>query len=155
MPLVVFYVECLEQKIVKELGVFKDGIVLGYSIIPPKDYKPTFQAEWSIKNIHGIYWNNVKPEYTELSSIIHQHCSPKTEYFAKGLEKCNLFSKCLCRDVENLDYLGCPKNSKLFNNSDTNWDCSSYPYRHKKTFHCAEKKTYAYGTWTLDFFDNV
>ena len=25
----------------------------------------------------------------------------------------------------------------------------------KKTYHCAERKAYAYGTWTLVFFDNV
>ena len=109
MSLVVFDIECLEGKIVKELGVFKDGIVLGYSFLPPKDYKPTFQAKWNTKNLHGINWNNGKLEYTELSSIIHQHCSPTTEYFAKGLEKCNLLSNYLCKDVENLDDLGCPK----------------------------------------------
>ena len=53
--------------------------------------------------------------------------------------------------MENLDYLGCPKVFKPLNNSDSDWDCSNYPYRNKKTFHCAEKKAYAYGTWTLDF----
>ena len=57
--------------------------------------------------------------------------------------------------MENLDDLGCPKVSKLLNNSDTDWDCSNYPYRQKKTLHCAEKKAYAYGTWTVDFFDDV
>ena len=47
MSLVVFDIECLEGKSVKELGVFKDGIVLGSSILPPKDYKTTFQAKWN------------------------------------------------------------------------------------------------------------
>ena len=78
MSLVVFDIERLEGKIVKELGVFKDGIVLGYSFLPPKDYKPTFQAKGNTKNLHGINWNNGKLEYTELSSIIHKHCSPTT-----------------------------------------------------------------------------
>ena len=45
MSLVVYDIECLEGKIVTELVVFKDGIVLGYSFFPPKDYKPTFQAK--------------------------------------------------------------------------------------------------------------
>ena len=53
--------------------------------------------------------------------------------------------------VNDLYDLGCPKVSKLLNNLDTDWDCSNYPYRHKKTFHYAEKKSYAYGTWRLDF----
>ena len=71
MSLVVFDIEWLERKIVKELGVFKDGIVLGYTFLPPKDYKSTFQAKRNTKNLHGINWNNGKLEYTELSSIIH------------------------------------------------------------------------------------
>ena len=140
MSLVVFDIDCLEGKIVKELGVFKDGIVLGYSFLPPKDYKPTFQAKWNTKNLHGINWNNEKLEYTELSSIIHQHCSATTKYFAKRLEKCNLLSNYLCKDVENLDDLGCPKVSKLLNNMDTDYDCSNCPYRHKKKHFTAQRR---------------
>ena len=116
------FLKCLEWKIVKELGVFKDGIVLAYSFLPPKDYKPTFQAKWNTKHLLGINWNNRKLKFTELSSIIHQPCSPTTEYFAKGLEKCNLLSNYLFKDVENLNDLGCPKVSKLLNNADTDWD---------------------------------
>ena len=67
MSLVVFDIECLEGKIVKELRVFKDGILMGYSLLPPEDYKPTFQANWNTKNLHGINWNNGKLAYTELS----------------------------------------------------------------------------------------
>ena len=154
MPLVVLDIECLEGKIIKELGIFKDGIVLGYSFLPPKDYKPTFQAKWNTKNMHGINWNHGKLDYSELAFIIHQHCSPTTEYFAKGLEKCKILSPYLCKDVENLDDLGCPKASKLLEYKDVEWNCSNYPYRHKKTLHCAEKKAYVYGIWTLNFFDN-
>ena len=94
---------------VKELGVFKVGIVLGYSFPPLKDCKPIFQAKWITKNLHGINWNSGKLEYTKLSSTIQQHCSPTTAYFAKGIEKCNPLSNYLCKDVENLDDLGCPK----------------------------------------------
>ena len=155
MSPVLFDIECLEGQIVKELGVFMDGIVLRYGFLPTKDKKPTFQAKWNTKNLHGIKWNNGKLEYTELSSIIHQPCAPTTENFQKGLEKCNLLLKYLCKDVENPDDLRCAKISKFLNNSDTDWDCSNYPHRHQKTFHCAEKKTYAYGIWTLDIFDNV
>ena len=82
MPLVVLDIECLEGKIVKELGIFKDGIVLGYCFLPSKDYKPTFQAKLNTKNMHGINWNHGKLDYSEMAFIIHQHCSPTTEYFA-------------------------------------------------------------------------
>ena len=155
MSRVVFDIECLEGKFVKELGVFKDGIILRYSFLPPKDFKTTFQVIWNPKNLHGINWSSGKLKYIELSSIIHQHCSSTTNFFAKGLEKCNLLSNYLCKDVENLDDFGCPKNSKLFKNLDTDWDCSNSPYRHKKTFYSAEKKAYAFGILTLDPFDNV
>ena len=43
MPLVAPDIECLEGKIVKELGIFKDWNVLGYSSLPSKDYKSTFK----------------------------------------------------------------------------------------------------------------
>ena len=85
MPLVVLEIECLEGKIVEELGIFKDGTVFGYSFHPLKDCKPTFQAKWNTKNMHCIILNHGKLDYSELAFIIHQHCSPKAEYFAKRL----------------------------------------------------------------------
>ena len=105
--------------------------------------------------MHGINWNHGKLDYSELAFTIHQHCSQTTEYFAKVFEKCKIISPYLCKDVKNLDDLGCPKASKLIENDDAEWNCSNYPYRHKKTLHCAEKKAYAYGKWTLNFFDNI
>ena len=30
--------------------------------------------------------------------------------------------------------------------------CSNYPFRHAKTLHCEESKTFASGTWTRCFF---
>ena len=75
MSLVVFDIECLEGKIVKDLGVFKDGIVLGYSFLPPKDYKPTFQAKWNTKNLHGLIgtmenWNTLSC-HQSFTNIVH------------------------------------------------------------------------------------
>ena len=105
--------------------------------------------------MHGINWNHGKLDYSALAFIIHQHCSPTTEYFAKGLEKCKILSPYLCKHVENLDDLGCPKASKQLEKDDAEWNCSNYPYRDKKTLHCAEKKAYVYEIWTLSFFDNI
>ena len=104
--------------------------------------------------MHGLNWNHGKLDISELAFIIHQHCSPTTEYFAKGLEKCKILSPYLCKDVKNLDDLCCPKASKLLENDDAEWNCSNYLYQHKKTLHCAEKKAYVYGIRTLNFFDN-
>ena len=125
---------------------------LCWDIRSSHDYKPTIQAKCNTKNVHGVNWNNGKVDYADLPTIVYQPCSPTTEYFAKGLEKCKILSNYLCKDVENLDNFGCPKASKLISNEDTIWECSNYPFRHKKTLHCAEKKAYAYGTWVLNFF---
>ena len=78
MTLVVFDIECLEETVVKELGSFKEGIVLGYTFLPPNDYKPTFQAKWNTKNLHGTNCNNEKVDYLDLPTINHPHCSTDT-----------------------------------------------------------------------------
>ena len=57
----------------------------------------------------------------------------------------------LCKDVESLNDFGCPKNSKLLENDNAEWNCSNCQYRQKKIRHCAEKKAYVYGIWTLIF----
>ena len=37
MSLVVLDIECIENNIMKELGVYKDGQTVGYSFLPPKN----------------------------------------------------------------------------------------------------------------------
>ena len=54
-----------------------DGIALGYSCIPPENYKTTFQAKGNTK-MHGINWNNGKLDYPALTSFIYQPFSPTT-----------------------------------------------------------------------------
>ena len=70
------------------------------------------------------------------------------EVFAKGLEKCRLLTRLLGQNVENLDDYGCPKIQDLLK-SDSLWACSSYPFRHKRRLHCAERKAQVYGEWAM------
>ena len=75
MSLVVFDIECLEGKIVKELGVFKDGIVLGYGFLPPKDYKPIFKQNGTLKIYKGLIgtmenWNTLSC-HQSYTNIVH------------------------------------------------------------------------------------
>ena len=70
------------------------------------------------------------------------------EVFAKGLEKCRLFSSFLGQNVENLDDCGCPKIQDLVK-MDSSRICSSYPFRHKKRRHCSERKAKVYGEWAM------
>ena len=46
MSLIVLDIELAEKNVVKELGVYIDGQVFGYSFKPPKNYQPTHQTLW-------------------------------------------------------------------------------------------------------------
>ena len=70
------------------------------------------------------------------------------EVFAKGFEKCRLLSTLLGQNVENLDDYGCPNVQDLVK-TDSLWNCSSHPFRHKTRLHCAERKAKAYGEWAM------
>ena len=75
MSLVVFDIECLEGKIVKELGVFKDGIVLGYSFLPPKDINLLFKQNGTLKIYMGLIgtmenWNTLSC-HQSFTNIVH------------------------------------------------------------------------------------
>ena len=57
MCLVVLDIECIENKIVEELGVYKNGQIMEYSFLPPKNFKATSQSAWCTKHHHGISWS--------------------------------------------------------------------------------------------------
>ena len=70
------------------------------------------------------------------------------EVFAKGPEKSRLLTRLIGQNVENLDDYGCPKIQDLVE-TDSSWMCSSYPFRHKTRFRCAERKAKVYGEWAM------
>ena len=70
------------------------------------------------------------------------------EVFAKGLEKCKLLTSLLGQNVENLNDYGCPEIQDLAK-TDSLWNCSSYPFRHKTRLHSAERKAKVYGEWAM------
>ena len=53
----------------------------------------------------------------------------------------------LDKQVENLEDHGCPKVQDLV--GEEIWICSSYPFRHKTTLHCAERKAKLFGNWIM------
>ena len=73
------------------------------------------------------------------------------EVFAKGLEKCRLWTRFLGQIVESLNDYGCPKYQDLVGEGKTSISCicSSYCFRQKTKFHCAERKAKVYGEWDL------
>ena len=70
MNLVVLDIECSENKIVKELGVYKNGQIVGYSFLPPKYFKTTSQSAWCMKHLHGNNGSSGHENYTELEKIL-------------------------------------------------------------------------------------
>ena len=83
--MVVMDIECIENNIVKELGVYKDGQTVGYSFIPHKKFKPTSQSSWCTKHLHGTNWSSGYVKYTELEKKNEQSRSQRNGNFCKML----------------------------------------------------------------------
>ena len=148
MSCIVLDIELTEKSIIKELGLFIDGYVQGFSFCPPETFKPNKQTTWNTKHLHGIAWSSGKLDYEKLFAVFYDIKVMNAEVFAKGLEKCRLLTTFLGQKVENLDDYGCPKTQDLVKTSSL-WNCSSNPFRHKTRLHCAERKTKVYGDWAM------
>ena len=148
MSLIMLDIELAVKNVGKELGVYIDGQVVGYSVTPPKHYQPTHQTLWCTQSSHKIDWKSGSLDYSCTNTMLAELRQYRTEYFAKRLEKCNFLSTLLGKEVENLDDYGCPKIQHL----NTDWLCTNYPYRHKRNIHCAERKAKAFGEWTVQRF---
>ena len=127
MSCIVLDIELTEKNANKELRLFIDGFVQGFSF-------------------HGIGWSSGKMDYEKLFAVFCDKQVMNAEVFVKGLEKCRLLTNLLGQIVENLDDYGCPKIQDLVK-TDSLWICSSYPFRHKTRLHCAERKAKLYGEW--------
>ena len=148
MSCIILDIELTVKNIIKELGLFIDGSVQGFSFCPPKTFKPNKQTKWNTNHLHGIAWSSGKLDYEKLFAVFYDIKVMNGEVFAKGLEKCRLLTAFLGQNVEKLDDYGCPKSQDLVK-TDSLWNCSSYPFRHKKKFHCAERKAKVYGDWAM------
>ena len=102
MSLIVIDIELTEKNIIKELGLFIDGSVKGFSFCPPKTFKPNKQT-WNTNHLHGIAWSSGKQEYEKLFAVFYDIKVMNAEVFAKGFEKCRLLTRLLGQNVENLE----------------------------------------------------
>ena len=109
MSLIVLDIELTEKNVIKELGLFIDGSVQGFSFCPPKAFKPNKQTSWNTKHLHGIAWSSGKLDYEKLFAVFYDIKVMNAEVFAKGFEKCRLLTNLLGQNVENLDDYGCQK----------------------------------------------
>ena len=144
MSLIVLDIELTEKNIIKELGLYIDGSLQGFSFCPPETLRPNKQTSWNTKHLHGFAWSSGKFDYDKLFAIFHDIKVMDAEVFPKGLEKCRLLTSLLGQIVKKLDDYGCPKIQDLVK-TDSLWSCSSYPFRYKTRLHCAERKAKVYG----------
>ena len=145
MSRIVLDFEPADKNIIKELGVFIDGKVQGYSFRPREKYKLIKQTFWCTKNLHEIVWISGHLDYTELSNILHR--AVIVECSSKRTEQCEVFGKLLDEEVGKLEDLGYPKVQELVDEKIC--ICSSYPFRHKTTIHSAERKAKLFGNWIM------
>ena len=141
MSLIVLDIELTEKKIIKELGLHFDGSLQRFSLCPPKTCKPNKQTTWSSEKL----------DYGKLFAVFYDIKVMNADVFAKRLEKCRLLTTLLGQIVEILNDHGCPKIQDLFKTDslDSFWKWSSYPFRLKTRFHCAERKTKVCGEWVM------
>ena len=146
MSCIVLDIELTEKDIIKELGLFIDGSLQGFSFCPPKTFKPNEQTSWNTKHLHVIAWSSGKLDYEKLFAVFYDIKAMNAEVSAKGLEKCRMLTNLLGPNTENLDDYGCPKIQDLVK-TDSLWICSCYPFRHtNKASVCREKSK---GVWRM------
>ena len=85
MSLIVLDIELTEKNKIKELGLFIDGSLQGFSFCPPKTFKPNKQTSWNTKHLHGIAWKSGKLDYEKLSAVFYDIKVMNAEVFAEGL----------------------------------------------------------------------
>ena len=107
MSCIVLDIDLADKNIIKELGVFIDGSVQGFSFCPLKTFKPNKQTTWNTNHLHGIAFSSGKLDYGKLLAVFYDIKIMNAEVFAKGFEKCKVFTTFLGQNVENLDDYGC------------------------------------------------
>ena len=99
MSLIVLDIELTEKNVNKELGLFNDGSVQGFSFCPPKTFKPNKQTTWNTNHQHGIAWSSGKLEYEKLFAVFYDIKVMNAEVFANGFEKCRLLTRLVGQNV--------------------------------------------------------
>ena len=71
MSSILLDIELTEKKIIKELGLFIDCSLQGFSLCPPKTFKPNKQTTWNTRHLHGIAWSSGKLDYEKLFAVLY------------------------------------------------------------------------------------
>ena len=94
VSLIVLDIKLTEKHIVKDLGLFIDWSLQGFSFSPPKTYKPDKQTTWNTSHLR-VAWSSGKLKYDKLFAVFCDINVMNAEVFPKGLEKCRLLTRLL------------------------------------------------------------
>ena len=98
-----------DKNVIRQWGHFIDGMVQGFSFRPSKMYKPTKQAFWCTRNLHGNVWNSRCLDCSELHNLLlYSSWRRKNEKFARGTKMQDSWHS-TTKEIENLDDQGCLK----------------------------------------------
>ena len=148
MSLIVLDIELTEKNINKELGLYIDCSLQGFSFCPPKSFKPKQQTTWNTSHLHRNAWSSGKQDFDKLCAVFYKINVMNAEVFAEELEKCRLLTRLIGQKLKYLDDYGCPKIQDLVK-TDSSLICSSYPFRHKTRLHFAKRNAKVYGEWAM------
>ena len=85
MSCIVLDIELTEKNIIKDLGLYIEGSVQGFSFCPTKSFKPNKQTTWNTSHLHGIAWSSGKLDYEKLFAVFYDIRVMNAEVFAKGI----------------------------------------------------------------------
>ena len=135
MSLIVLDIELTQKNIIKELRLFIDGSLQGFSFCPPKTFKTHKQTTWSKNHQHEIAWSSGKLDYEKLFAVFYdievgmqKRLLKDSENVACWQDLSDKIRKCRCLKIQDLI------------KTDSSCMCSSCLSRHKTRLNYAERK---------------
>ena len=87
MSCIVLEKKLTEKNMIKELGLFIDGSLQGFSFCTPKTFRPKKHTAWNTGHIHGITRSIGKMDYDELFAVFCDIKVKNAGVFAIGVGK--------------------------------------------------------------------
>ena len=90
MSLIVRDIQLTVKNVIKELGLYFDDFLQGFSFCPPKTCISNKHTTWNTSHRHEIAWSSGKLDYDKLFAVSYDIKVMNAEVFAEGLEKFRL-----------------------------------------------------------------
>ena len=151
---IVVDIECFYNDVIKELGIHGGTFSRSFTFKPPYCHDKCTTEEKQVnsfitKMCHLIGWNGGFYKYSQMDDIVQRYIIPGVGYYAKGGKKCEILSKLFKIPFHDLNDLGCP--AIELQDLKNNFECESFPSRHRRSLHCAQRKAGVYYNWLIEF----